>query len=152
MCLYVKKDSKEKIAKKDLVFYKVVKVEESIGYNGETYTTPFRYMKIVPGVTYVEKGENFDRRHEQPYIGYSIEGGGFHLYVLEHDAQHCADFENDYLRNKSMFQFNYTIPDSNSYYTVMRAIIPKGTRYIEGFFEDKPSVCAKAIRYEKICV
>jgi len=158
MCLHLIKESKTKIAEEDLVFYKVLRIEESLELgNSPRYYTPYRGVKVIPGVTYIEKGGDFKTKNEygcrrsgEPYIrNVMIEEEAFHLYEDIHDAIGYANFENNYYRTVCPYGYDYYSKEPvNVYYKVFKAVIPKGTKYIVGMFEQTKSVCAKAVRYE----
>lgn len=132
------------IADKDMTFYKVAKCRISkLGGSIIEYYTPYRDFKIRPGVTYVEGGSDFNcGGKRRDFMGRRIdfiEEGGFHLFVNRIDAERCAG---SFINGRTWYFDTVTI--------VMKAIVPKGTPYINGRFDTHPSVCAKVVKYELI--
>jgi len=144
MCLDLLDTSKTAIAEKDMAFYKIVRCKiNKFGGGIIEYYTPYRDYKIVPGVTYVERGSEFTNcGNRRDFLGRRVdfvESGGYHLFVRRADAEHCA---NSFINTKGHYFDIVTL--------VVKAIVPKGTPYINGRFDNCPCVCTKAVRYEVI--
>ena len=148
MCL-VATDWEVKELPEETTFYKVLVCHENIG----SYFSPHEYMPIEFGVDYeipedtdfdiiapVTPGECCDKY---------VEGGCYHLFVHSDDAYRDAQF----LTEGCMWL--YTSPDSNKgekkyTYRVVKAIVPKGTKYIKGTYGRDEAICVRKVRYEKI--
>jgi len=164
MCQILDIDSENKTAEKDLTFYKVLCVREAD--NDTVFSLPFMGDKIEVGKTYEEKDqENFSVEYiraswcppsyytssslsfgttSDSYSGglYQpcIASGGFHLFKTESDAK----------------TFMVNMCTMNVIFKLFRAIVPKGTHYIEGYYDvggpmtrtNVRTVCAKKVRYE----
>ena len=129
MCLLVNPCTEVETAQEDLTFYKLAWYRYSA--NGKEYLTFFRNNYICLGTTYVEEDKPFklypsytpDKRNE-------INEGAFHLFENAEDARRFIRFSTD---------------------VVLKAIVPKGTKFIRGTFracKDYPSIATKSVRYE----
>ena len=129
---------KELIAEEDLVFYKLLDVSEDIfGY--KYYYSYYRMSPVVLGEVYRDKYKHFGFR-KRIDLGknlYEVNAGGYHLFKKFEDADRV---------NKRH--------GSNG--IIVKAIVPKGTRYVEGIFDygnqdtEANSVVVKVVKYEKI--
>lgn len=126
MCLYVK-DYNPKVAKKDIVCYKLLR--ENIEYPSETkrYYTPFQDLKIILGQEVKAKGglqkgtrKIFEWSSNREYRKL-IYSGVIHTFKTFKDVE---DF---------MLKFASQYDAKNA--VVVRCVIPKGTEYYEGIFE-----------------
>ena len=162
MCQILDIDSKYTVAEEDITFYKVLQVLE---VHGETkFVLPFMGSYVEVGHTYEEPDQKeFTIGHvRSPYnlpSGYTTTGhwiylgtttdtysagfyyrciaeGGFHLFQTEGDAK----------------SFMLDASGGNSVFKLFRAIVPKGTAYIDGYYDASGlklrTVCAKKVRYE----
>ena len=145
MCLFLKTNVLDentfKTAKEDLAFYKVLLYLKNVNVNvedGERYATPYRGMPVKLGELYQDVEPNYFVTQSTMAPGYErcIFGGGFHLF---RDYADALDFG-------EMF--------SNS--RVVRAIVPKGTRYAVGDYKlcrfgrvYKSAVAKSVIYYEQ---
>ena len=120
-----------KIANKDLTFYKVVKMI-GIGYFTPFYSTPIQlnipYKNNLP-IDIIESSS----------LCYDITSGVFHL---------CETYKSaEILKNKQ-----YSL--HGQCYKVLKAIVPKGTKYYEGFFlffgDSYPSIGTECVIYKEI--
>lgn len=118
---YLNKDKtlKYKKAEKDLTFYKVVRLaKEKEGVHSQ-FVSPFLFSEINTFQMYeMDEKTVYD-------IGHTLEisAGMIHLISTLEDAYKLKDKME--LKNK---YYNYE-------YRVLNAIIPKGTKYIEGVFD-----------------
>lgn len=146
MCLSVGWIHPTYTANRDLTFYKVVFRNRVHRYDGtwkyyypeakSEYVTPYRLSPVTLGETYEEEGIRFRFDSVRlPKIGksYSVHGGGFHLYCDKEDA--------DVASRRLSFGRDAV---------VLKAIVPKGTKYVKGVYDEKKCVIAKAVRYELI--
>jgi len=133
MCLLVH-GLKIEEAQEDLVFYKVAHASEM--YDGEIkLVSLYRKFPIKLGKTYIEEGD-FE------LDGNRINGGCFHLYKHKYDAQRVAGIQGGY-DSRWMCRCK-----AQSFLVVLKAIIPKGTKFVSGEFCDRPSIATKSVRYE----
>ena len=148
MCL-IRKDRTVKVADRDLTFYKVL---EDFG-DEYTFRTFFRGWGVILNQLYSDENEDFDfktveassyRDVRDPYpfacgdYLYKIDGGGFHLYTRKEDAERIVNDFKD--RSKCV---------------LVKAVIPKGTKYVEGTFDPMslyaaPSICTKRVIYKNL--
>ena len=147
MCLTVT-EKKTLVSEVDLTFYKVVyrtpKYMKPWGETVYSIRSIFRGFHIDLGVTYVCPTSGFEYEAERKSAQgdlWSVERGGFHLFCNYGDA---SDFARRFSAKDDVME-------------VIRAIIPKGTEYIEGLFavdaynyKYVPSVCTKKVRYEEL--
>lgn len=140
MCLIVKKNTKKKIAEKDVVCYKLV---ERCSYDKTTFRTPFRNVILSDSIlkgkeTYKASGRMMPFHPD--YIELErgdriIEKGGIHTYANKKDVMKEVDKTN------------------NSNFHIYKCIIPKGTPYYEGYFYcltgDYVSYASKQIKFVK---
>jgi len=141
MCTLVKKNYKVEEAQEDLVFYK--HVIGCVTRKRQTYfRTPFRYFDIVPGKTYNESGLYEDpkfSRYSNAY--YEFGKGYFHLYENLEDAKQCT--------GGVICAFHKDFPDE-PFSVVLKAIVPKGTKFVRGNFCGSDSILTTSVRYELI--
>ena len=135
MCLRIYKKPIVKETESEKTFYKIV-TEWNDGC-----TTPYMGKKLDFGVEYADGDQEkfvFDRLPFGNFceIGY----GGYHLFVTKKDAEN--EIEN-------LKGWHY-VPRGALNYFVAKAIVPKGTKYVEGYYGDKESVVVKKVKYEKI--
>ncbi len=121
MCLFLKKNVPDeetfKTAEEDLTFYKVLRVFKNAEGN-DGYVTPYRCMYIKLGKLYQEIGSDYFVTKPgvpEPEYDRRIFGGGFHLFRDYVDA----------------VDFSGIFPDSR----VVKAVVPKGTRYAVGDYK-----------------
>ena len=145
MCLYAKQVSK--IADNDIVCYKVIE----IWFDGYM-CTPYQYKTINFGIRYYECGtfkhynvlvtQNIVSNDTITNNNVIITGDSIHLFKDLEDAIKFAKYKNN--SNHS----------SNFSYQVIKAIIPKGTEYIEGefqtFFDTYKSIATKSVIYQPL--
>ena len=115
------------------------------------YFSAHEYMPIKFGVDY-EIPEDTDFDIVAPVTPGEccekyVEGGCYHLFVHSDDAYRDAQF----LIENCMWL--YTSPDSNKCekkytYHVVKAIVPKGTKYIKGTYGIDEAICVRKVRYE----
>ena len=165
MCQILDIDSKYTVAEKDLTFYKVLRVVE---IHGETkYVLPFMGFDVEIGKTYEEENQKeflighvrdpYNVYYNNPVYGSYFYGscssgsetslyrrciaeGGFHLFQTEDAAK----------------SFMTEISGGNSVFKLFRAIVPKGTVYVDGYYDlggpiagpKFRTVCAKKVKYE----
>jgi len=120
----------------EMVFYKVLNDLGKTSDNRQWYETPFKNFEVNLGKEYSEDGEDFSV--DELYDRWTVSGGGFHLFRDYEDA----DNETVRLKYHPMTPF-YD-------YVVVKAIVPKGTPYIEGRFNSCPCLIVKKVRYEKL--
>lgn len=146
MCLVIELGSRLNRAKKDIICYKVVKVE---GYRAaklfkETITTPYQSTLISKEVINGEKpfiaktyrgATVTDKMFEQykPYFG-EIKGRAVHTFATKIDAKAEAD------TLKVM---------TGDICRIYKCIIPKGTLYYNGFYEGKKSFASQKIVFKE---
>ena len=109
MCLTVRKNAHFKIAKKDIVVYKVI---EKVPFG---LRTPFQLSPIAIGETYRESGINVTFREVNT---------GLHSFCRLRSAKKLC--EKMILQNKSLWHVD------KCEYMVVKCIIPKGSMYIKG--------------------
>lgn len=145
MCL-VATDWEVKELPEETTFYKVLVCHENTG----SYFSPHQYMSIKFGVDY-ESPEDTDFDIITPVEHYEryVDGGCYHLFVHSDDAYRHAV----YLMEKDNWFGNYQSPfacNDNCSYHVVKAIVPKGTKYIKGCYGADDAICVRKVRYEKI--
>ena len=146
MCLYIKDKvkysfsgvpvlPKTKVAKKDIVCYKIL--TERRGLILSFYRTPFTSNPITLG-DYVEAKGDKDIVNILPTDGYNCEvsEGFIHTFKYRKDAVRIATNE---------CRDGYYIDNP----VIVKCIIPKGTRYYAGVFENTflPSYATEALQY-----
>ena len=146
MCLFTK--NKEVLtADEDMTCYKIVYVDKK-GTKSYFQNSPIIYGKLYkkPGNGfrfYIVKGCNL--------TGYWVEEGGYHLFTTLDDALCYFEYmplSKDELTSKegALFSIN-----SGARVKIVKAVIPKGTKYVEGTFNGHPmkNICTKAVIYEE---
>ena len=128
MCLIINKPHpKPKTATEDIVCYKVVEPKTSI-VNGaikyQALVTPFKHHPVDYGVLYEDAIQgDFSYGYTPSYMStvgmYKVESGGYHLFRNKEDAEMFND-EMQHKRHRSS--------------VIVKAVIPKGTLYVEGLF------------------
>lgn len=146
MCLYIKNEvkfsfsgvpvlPKTKVAKKDIVCYKIL--TDRRGLSLSCYRTPFTGDPITLG-DYVEAKGDKGIVNMLPTDGYKCEvsEGFIHVFKYHKDAVRVATNQN---------MDGYFIADP----VIVKCIIPKGTRYYVGVFENTflPSYATEALQY-----
>ena len=111
MCLIVGKNAHFKIAKKDIVVYKVI--EKKYNY----LRTPFQLSPITIGETYRESSLNVTFREVNT---------GLHSFCRLWSAKKLC--KKMVLQNKNFWY----VDESECEYMVVKCIIPKGSMYIKG--------------------
>ena len=152
ICQLTNKDNIDfSVAKEDLTFYKVLnKLDDG------SYITPFRGEKVKLNVKYKETPKTFytnivhivkpdsvvDIDKFFIYNGIkvvpAVNGGAIHLFTTKEEAERFIYYE-----------------DSDVKLVVVKAIVPKGTAYIEGVFpynekEAFSSVAVKQVTYRSL--
>ena len=141
MCLYVKKENFEvRTAEQDLYFYKVLTPSR----DGKTFYTPIYHKPVKLGETYEEEGDDFNITRAwwlsevyDSMFDHKIDEGCFHLYETIDGAKEFAFWFCEGLR-------------------IVRAIIPKGTKYAVGFTKATvngglhPSIVTKKVIYKPL--
>lgn len=140
MCIYLtEKNSTPKTARKDIVCYKIL--EDISTWNGQNYwRTPFRRCYIDLGETCEAMGDlevkYFD--YETPFGCYEawLGKGAIHTFkTLDGAKKMFGKYRNFYGINRTC--------------VVVKCIIPKGTKYFSGVFEDTriPSYASTELTY-----
>ena len=133
MCLTVG-NLKIEEAQEDLTFYKIVLGREMP--DGEmAFTTLYRDYHIKLGETYTEDGD-FEVKYDK------IHGGCFHLYERLEAPQRMCGIKNGY---DTRWQ---CLSKSQCFFVILKAVVPKGTKFVRGTFSGDRSVVAKSVRYE----
>lgn len=117
MCLYLTEKSGIKVAKEDIICYKVMEKW------GEILASPYQNMRYKCGIMRVSETP-ITVKHIFA-IGSCIEEG-FHSVSNEQEAE----------RLKSVLQTYATLYNYDTQYVVIKCLIPTGTRYAVGFFSD----------------
>lgn len=115
MCIVVTKPSK--IAKEDIIAYKVLEID-CCGF----MFTPYLYMDIEFNKLYI------NTKQEEREDSYRLTSGVYHLFSSIEDA----------ISLKEYLEKRYC--DSGSKFVIVKAIIPKGTKYYIGESETGGSV------------
>lgn len=110
MCIIVTKSPK--IAKEDIIAYKVLEIRSN-----DFLCTPFQYMSIEFNKLYTDARQE----QEQECFG-QITFGVYHLFSSIEDA----------ILFKEYAQNAYATKYNKSVFIVVKAIIPKGTKYYVG--------------------
>ena len=119
--------SKQKVAERDIVVFKYVYWDE----DRKAYLTPFQHAKIIIGRTYTSALD------VQKKKGGNIVGVGLYSFRNKRDV-----FDN--ARIDKMIRHQHT-------FHVVRCIIPKGSLYYTGIFDDStPSYVSNTLTYEEI--
>ena len=139
MCLYAKQVSK--IADNDIVCYKVIK-----NWFDGSMCTPYQYKTINFGIRYYECGtfKHYNVLVTQNIVfktnnNVIITSNSIHLFKDLEEAIKFANYKND---------------TKHKPYQVIKAIIPKGTEYIEGEFSSLfgtyKSIATKSVIYQPL--
>ena len=134
MCLYSNRKNFKK-AKEDIICYKVLKVIRTFfGYT--FYATPYM-NKPVPKLGVEMKDDECLDAKKYPNISskYMISAGGFHTFKNFDDAKD---------------ELKWHLDNCGKEYIIVKSIIPKGSSYIEGTFENTPAYVSKRIIYQEI--
>lgn len=134
MCIYLtKKNSTPKIAKKDIVCYKIVEDVHAYGRYSKVAYTPFMGYCVTLGETYDAMGQRtiyefdeYDAPHGR-YTHYFSEGGIHTFKTLEGVEKFCCQYSITY--------------GLDSTCKVVKCIIRKGTEYFSGVFEGTRIPC-----------
>ena len=137
MCLICDKKPVVKRTGKDRVFYKILAVvKPSLGGG---YRTPYANSYVDLNKLIVED-ETDDFHASLCYDRYEVSFGGFHLFTNKRNA----------FTERNWLEKN-CLPSYIETYKVFKAVVPKGTPYIEGYFElNNKSVVVKKVRYEEL--
>ena len=133
MCLCISKKAEFEKAKKDIVFYKVLEREKNEKFPFiHTYKTPYMGVEVKLRKRY---DENEDAETKELFFSDYIEKGVIHLFANYDNAVDRADRT----RNGC----------------VVKAVIPKGSEYIKGYFYPAigysvPSIGAKSVIYKRV--
>lgn len=135
MCIYLtKKNSTPKVARKDIVCYKLVEDVRAYGRYSKIAYTPFMGYCVSLGETYDAMGQRaiyeFDEYDDTPhgcYTHYFSEGGIHTFKTLEGVEKFCGVYSNTYGLGINC--------------QVVKCIIPKGTEYFSGVFEGTRIPC-----------
>jgi len=130
MCLITYDRPIPKRTEKEETYYKVL-----FYFGGDAYRTPYRGQTIYLDKMQFELGEVFSTR--VVLSGYEITEGGFHLFKQKEDAEKEAELLNHYH------------PASRGY-RVVKAVVPKGTPYVEGFYGGTKAIIVKKVTYKRI--
>ena len=154
--MYVKPGDKVKVAEEDLTFYKVLMTRTDEGH--PAYRTFFRNVPIQFGKTYEQEDKTFTVRNDEHMrmLYQRIDENAYHLFATYETAL-------DFIRLNGFKHFDWKN-------IVCKAIVPKGTRYMEGVYPtyecpsfigasqkpvrrliaEHPSIVTKAVRYEML--
>ena len=150
MCLMVEGEKfMSLIAEEEKTYYKVLLYQETDFMGNDKYVTPYYNFSVLLGTNYSipERSEwkVYQTAHPVSYDGpgydgpyysyrYFVEGNCFHFFQRREDAERCARRMDGGI--------------------VVKAIVPKGTEYVEGYTinADGPvmAAAAKKVKYEKI--
>ena len=106
MCLYIKEDTKFKIAEEDIPCWKLLEFCYDCFHNKYVCYTPYAHFPVINHNIEADNNIKYDSKT-------SITLGVIHCYINEKDAKQTTLY---HLPNTFLF----------------KAIIPKGTKYIEG--------------------
>ena len=150
MCLYTQ-DLTPKIASDDIVCYKVVEITKlwPTIYNCDAeYVSAFRLCPIDLGVRYTHPKSEFvnEQNAETDEGNYVVNGDGYHLFKFYDDAKMFVEHE-----MPALTMNNPTVAGTR----IIKAIIPKGTKYLDGTFwwswYFKPeSIVTKSVIYQPL--
>ena len=131
MCLTLTEKSGIKVAKEDIICYKVMNKLNNI------LLSPYQNMQYKCGIMYVSKN-SITVKHIFA-IGACVEEG-FHSVSNEQEAE----------RLKSALQTFAMLCNVDTQYVVVKCLIPAGTRYAVGFFSERgesfDSLCSEQIK------
>ena len=116
MCLTLTEKTGIKVAKEDIICYKVMEKRD------KTLISPYMNMHYDCGTTYMSENPI---KVKHGLLGAYIEEG-FHSVSNEQEAE----------RLKSILQTCATLYYFDTQYVVVKCLIPTGTRYAVGFFSD----------------
>ena len=130
MCL-ITNDPTVKVANRDMTFWKVLRMQED-----GSYRTPYMEMYVQPNALYVEAQEPTDFnmwscKDEDGVSYYHVENYAYHMFKTFLGA----------LRLKKSFIYQRGL-------RVVRAVVPKGTLYVEGEYDGIKSIAAKKVMYK----
>lgn len=132
MCLILTENSEIKVAKEDIVCYKVVRKTDLGLYESEFYIYPYTMGTLntsVPGITI----NTFYHGISGCITGYKpVVETGFHSFTCKKDAYEYAVCAANRMTNKI-------------HMVVVKCIIPKGANYIEGIYEVYPNYVSDKI-------
>lgn len=117
MCLYLTEKSGIKVAKEDIICYKVMEKRN------KTLISPYQYMRYECGTMRVSETP-ITVKH------------GFVMGPYVEEGFHSVSNEKEAKRLKSDLQTYIWLYNSDAQYVVVKCLIPAGTRYAVGFFSD----------------
>ena len=122
MCLKLKRGAKKKVAKEDIVVYKHL-----MDLMDGRYATPYQHDPVeIPSTV---KSRVLERLDNEIYEG-------IHSF---------ADYESAYSDMEDEWH-NYSEPKRS----LVKCIIPKGTKYYKGKFEGMPAYASKKLKYVEV--
>ena len=130
MCL-ITNDPTVKVANRDMTFWKVIRMQEDGGYR-----TPYMDVYVRPNTLYVESVEPTDFK-----MWSCKDEDGVSYYHVENYAYHMFKTFLGALRLKKSFIYQRGL-------RVVRAVVPKGTLYVEGEYDGIKSIAAKKVMYK----
>lgn len=144
MCLFIKnKNLKPKVARKDIVCYKIVKTNSLYRLRDDErgkyrFITPFQGAYVELGMTVEAKGGNAQPNPIYWWTPRRIKDKGYNKFVNKGLIHSFKTLEGA----KKSFTFPdyaFTLTEDRCY--IVKCIIPKGTKYYEGIFEDTMLSC-----------
>ena len=125
MCLEAKRPSKGRFAFRTRTFYKI------LHHYGDVWYTPFREEQVKLGELYIQETSDF--RWWKGWCGagrnwaewWELHGGAYHLFERKKDAE-------DFLL-KQCKAHDWNLDD----YKVVKAIVPRSSSYVKGFFSGR---------------
>ena len=121
------------IAKKDIKCYKILERCHN-SYNGRTYyKTPYTNVEVSDSIL---KGEEMFKAEGTPAFRDHYYGCGIYLHQIDKGAIHAY---------KTMNRAN-DYASYNCFRVVFKCVIPKGTKYAVGMYDD---ICAEQIKFVK---
>ena len=144
MCLFIKdKNLKPKVAKKNIVCYKIIKTNNlycnTTKSGGEyRFITPFQGAFVELGMTVEAKGTDEKPKDIYWWVPRRVKNKGYNNFVNEGFIHSFRTLE---AAKKSFTLDDYTFTLSEDCCYIVKCIIPKGTKYYEGIFEDTMLSC-----------
>ena len=152
MCLEVNKyrgKVRPKTAKEDLTFYKVL--ERTSLENPNAFATPVMGSIVELGKEYTEKNPRFKHSPVLASVGYMYVGNTpLKMYDKTKKLDGVVEVGKGCFHLFKNFNGALGLASCVPYSVIVKAIVPAGTRYLEGKYEGEDGIVSKAVRYEKI--
>lgn len=140
------------IAEKDIPCLKILEIDKAGSSDDACHVTPYRGVKVPPEVLSGEK--NFLPKRQEPgdyevmpyfdsnfRLCAEVSSGAIHTFACAEDSAQTIASEICFLRR--------FLSSRNTVTVVYLCVIPEGTEYMEGTFDEHKCYGSKAVRFER---